>query len=66
LRDTEFHRVLTEYNVEKCIYGHLHGISHKNAFTGFNGNTEYILAAGDYTGFMPIKLAEIQEGDVTA
>lgn len=61
IKNTEFSKVLTEYGVEKCVYGHLHGIAHRNAFTGDLNGTEYILAAGDYTGFMPIKLAEIND-----
>lgn len=57
-RETSFHKILEEYGVEMCVYGHLHGDSHMNAFTGSIGNVTYILAAGDYTGFMPVRLQE--------
>ena len=58
-QETEFHKILLKYDVKKCIYGHLHGISHQTAFTGFAGDVEYILAAGDYTEFNLLKIAEI-------
>lgn len=53
---TEFHKILCEYGVKKCIYGHLHGQSHGSAFTGECDGIEYILASGDYLGFMPLKI----------
>ncbi len=56
-QQTEFHKILCEYKVSKCIYGHLHGISHGTAFTGFADDVEYILASGDYLGFDPIIIA---------
>ena len=59
LQSTAFHKILAEEKVEKCIYGHLHGISHKNAFEGIIDVVEYTLASGDYTGFELIKLEEI-------
>ncbi len=59
LKSTAFHRILAEEKVERCVYGHLHGISHKNAFEGIIDGVEYTLASGDYTGFELIKLEEI-------
>ena len=56
VQQTEFHKILREYGVKKCIYGHLHGISHNTAFTGFADDVEYILATGDYLGFDPISV----------
>ncbi len=53
-QQTEFHKILREYGVKKCIYGHLHGISHNTAFTGLADDVEYILAAGDYLEFDPV------------
>ena len=31
---SEFIQIMKKYNVKKCIYGHLHGESHKEAITG--------------------------------
>lgn len=49
-------RVLEEYNVKKCIYGHLHGEGHYMVKQGMDNNVEYIMVGGDYTGFRLIKL----------
>jgi predicted phosphohydrolase len=49
-------KVLEEYNVKKCIYGHLHGEGHYMVKQGIDNNVEYIMVGGDYTGFRLIKL----------
>lgn len=59
--DTAFHQTLKEYNVSKCIYGHLHGISHTTAYEGTLDGVEYILASGDYLEFKPLEI--IRQGD---
>jgi len=48
-RSTEFTKLLEEYGVSKCIYGHLHGMPAYN--TGIRGSfrgVEYILASFDF------------------
>ena len=53
-RETEFTKLLEEYGVWKCVYGHLHGMPAFN--TGIKGNhrgIEYILASYDYIGGVP-------------
>lgn len=55
-QESDFTRIFEEYNVEKVIYGHLHGPSLKNVFQGdFNG-VEYIVTSCDYINFDPIKI----------
>lgn len=53
-QETGFTKMLEEYGVSKCIYGHLHGMP---AFqTGIRGNLrgiEYMLVSLDYLGAMP-------------
>ena len=53
-RETGFTKLLEEYGVKKCIYGHLHGMP---AFgTGIKGNVrgvEYTLVSLDYLGAVP-------------
>ena len=56
LQRTRFHEILTQFGVKKCIYGHLHGASHKSAFEGETDGVEYILASADYLEFSPILL----------
>ncbi len=52
----DFIETMKKYNVEKCIYGHLHGASHKDAFQGIIDNIEFELVSCDYTDFKLIKL----------
>lgn len=56
IQRTRFHEILKEYGVKKCIYGHLHGASHKTAFEGETDGVEYILSSADYLEFSPILL----------
>ena len=46
--------MLSEFNVSKCFYGHLHGYGHKSAFSGVHKNVEYSLVAADFLGFNPL------------
>lgn len=52
----EFREVLKEINAKICIYGHLHGKGHYMARTGNIDGIEYVMTAGDYTGFDLIKI----------
>lgn len=55
--ESEFVRIFKEYNVEKVIYGHLHGPALKGKI--FEGNVdgiEYILTSADYLDFMPKRI----------
>lgn len=58
--DNEFERkilyILKEYNVKKCIYGHLHGTSHAGAITGVKEGIEFILASADFLNFKLFKI----------
>lgn len=45
--------VLKKYGVKKCFYGHLHGKSHKRAFTGEYDGIFYDLVSADYLNFIP-------------
>lgn len=51
-----FVELINEYNVEKVIYGHLHGPFNYKVLEGYIGDTEYILASCDYLDFMPKKI----------
>lgn len=51
-----FISTMKKYNVKKCIYGHLHGPSHKEAKEGMIEGIEYKLVSSDYTDFKLVKL----------
>ncbi|MCR3758814.1 metallophosphoesterase [Clostridium felsineum] len=54
---SEFTEVLEEYNVEKVVYGHIHGPALKNVQGRISkNNIEYILTSCDYIKFNPIKI----------
>lgn len=54
----EFVEVLKKYNVKKAIYGHLHGMAHRNAVSGRHDGIEYQLVSADYLQFCPRKIAD--------
>lgn len=51
-----FIKLLKEYNVKKCFYGHLHAESHKEAIEGLIDGIEYKLISSDYLDFDLIKI----------
>ena len=55
-QESDFIQIFKEYNVEKVIYGHLHGNSLGNILNGVVDGIEYIMTAADYINFCPIKI----------
>ena len=55
--DCNLIKLMKEYNVKKCLYGHLHGQAHKEAIEGNINGIEFKLVSCDYTGF---KLIEVK------
>lgn len=55
---TGFVELMCRYNVNLCIYGHLHGESYKSAVVGNNNGLEFRLISADYLDFKPIKIYE--------
>ena len=54
----EILRLLREYEVKVCCYGHLHGASHRRALQGDRGGTAFYMVSGDYLGFHPKKICD--------
>ena len=50
----EFLEILKEYNVDTCVFGHLHSHSHKTAVVGDVEGVNMKLVAGDFVDFTPI------------
>ncbi|WP_138205511.1 metallophosphoesterase [Haloimpatiens lingqiaonensis] len=57
-QNTEIIDMLKEYEVEKVVYGHLHGPSLKRLFQGNIDGIEYIVTSADYLDFNPIKILD--------
>lgn len=53
---SDFTDIFEQYDVEKVIYGHLHGPSLKRVFEGKHNGIEYIMTSCDYINFDPIKI----------
>ena len=57
--ELNFVETMRNYNVKKCIYGHIHGKeAHKEAKQGNINGIEFILVSADYTNFELIKISE--------
>ena len=54
----EITALLTQYQVPRCYYGHLHGASHRLALQGNRDGVDYHLVAADYLRFHPEKILE--------
>lgn len=54
--ELKFVNKMKEYNVKKCMYGHLHSRSHKDAIEGIVQGIEFKLVSADYLDFKLIKI----------
>ena len=55
--ESGFTEIIKEYNVEKVIYGHLHGpVLLGNLLNGYFQGIEYILTSADYLNFDPKRI----------
>lgn len=53
---SDFVRVMMEYRVTTCLYGHLHGPSQKFVIQGNHYGIDFKMVSCDYTGFQLIKI----------
>ena len=62
---TAFTRLLSEYNVSRCVYGHLHGHSVQRGVYGLYEGVRYDLVSCDALGFEVKEVTpEIQEAQI--
>ena len=54
--ESEVQKILKEYNVEKVIYGHLHGVALSRVLNGNIDGVEYILTSADFINFSPKRI----------
>lgn len=54
--ELKFVNKMKEYNVRKCMYGHLHSRSHRDAIEGMIQGIEFKLVSADYLNFKLIKI----------
>ncbi|QSO45756.1 metallophosphoesterase [Alicyclobacillus mengziensis] len=53
---TVFSELLETYDVKVCVYGHLHGHTHRFAFEGVKNDVRYQLTSADYIDFDPVEV----------
>lgn len=53
--------ILKKYNIQKCLYGHLHGEAHLEAIEGKIDGIELKLVSSDYLNFIPYLVAKTGE-----
>ncbi len=58
LEPNEFGEVLKEFDVDICLYGHLHGDGHKFIKEGLIDGIEYHCVASDFINFSPKEILE--------
>ena len=51
-------KLMEDYGVRACYYGHLHGPSHRLAVEGEQNGVSYFLVAADYLRFVPKKIMD--------
>ena len=51
--ESDFVKIFKEYNVEKVIYGHLHGPALSKVLDGEFDGIDYIMTSSDYLNFCP-------------
>jgi len=56
--DTEVSALLSQYGVQECVYGHLHGGSIRTGFTGMKDGVNYHLVSCDSLGFQLKKILD--------
>lgn len=54
--ESAFTAIFKEYNVEKVIYGHLHGKALNKVLNGEYDGIEYVMTSCDFIDFNPVKI----------
>ena len=56
--DNEFSRLIKDYNIDVCLYGHLHNLYPDAPVNFEKDGTRYLCTACDYLNFCPIEILE--------
>ena len=55
-KKSDFLKILKQYDIKRCYYGHLHGKSHQDAVEGIVDGIEFKLISADYLEFNLVKV----------
>ena len=56
MAESDASRLLKQYNVDICVFGHLHNVHSEGELFGAMDGIRYIFVACDYTDFTPIRV----------
>ncbi len=56
IKVSNYIKIMKDYNVETCLYGHLHGESHEEAYEGNYDGINFKLVSSDYLDFKLYKI----------
>ena len=56
LKDSKVSKLLEKYNIDICIFGHLHNLKKEKKMFGEKNNIKYILTSADYINFSPVEI----------
>lgn len=56
-KQSEYINIMKKYNIQTCIYGHLHGKAHNEAVEGIVDGVNLQLVSADYLKFNPLLLS---------
>lgn len=59
LKDSKASKILEKYQVNICLFGHLHNVKQEAHLFGEKNGVKYILTSCDYLNFNPIQIAEV-------
>lgn len=60
LKDSRVSKILEEYNVDYCVFGHLHNVKTERKLFGEKSGVKYVFTSGDYLEFVPTLLCKSQ------
>ena len=56
LQNSKISKMLNQYNVDMCVFGHLHHVDKSKKIFGIKDNIKYLLTSSDYLEFIPLKI----------
>lgn len=56
LKPSRIAALLEKYDVDVCIFGHLHSVKRDQALFGIRESIQYLLTSADYLDFKPLKI----------
>jgi len=56
LKDSKVSKLLEKYNIDICIFGHLHNLKKEKKMFGEKNSIKYILTSADFIDFDPVKI----------